>query len=187
MLIYLQIIETAEDKSKFEEIYHEYRGLMYHVAYNRLRNSHDAEDVVHHAFVKIAENIKTIEPVSPKTKQFVVTIVDNRVTDIFRIRGRHTIVEYEDKLCTDFDTEIEHEDLLTQCILKLPEHQRTVILLKYTHGYSLREISKLMNLSLSWTQKIDQRAKKKLAELYQEAGGKLDLGRASSYGSKQSQ
>lgn len=36
----------------------QYRGLMYHVAYEILHNEQDAEDAVHHAFVKIAENIK---------------------------------------------------------------------------------------------------------------------------------
>lgn len=63
------MIETDEDKSKFEEIYQEYRNLMYYVAYKRMQHEQDAEDVVHHVFVKIAENIKNIEPVSPKTKQ----------------------------------------------------------------------------------------------------------------------
>ena len=58
MLIYLQIIETEDDKSKFEEIYMAYRGLMYHIAYERLRHEQEAEDAVHHVFVKIAENIK---------------------------------------------------------------------------------------------------------------------------------
>lgn len=33
MIVYLQMIETDEDKSKFEEIYQEYRNLMYYVAY----------------------------------------------------------------------------------------------------------------------------------------------------------
>ena len=33
MLIYLQMIETGEDRSKFEEIYYEYRNLMYFIAY----------------------------------------------------------------------------------------------------------------------------------------------------------
>lgn len=68
------MIETDEDKSKFEEIYQEYRNLMYYVAYKRMQHEQDAEDVVHHVFVKIAENIKNIEPVSPKTKQLIVTI-----------------------------------------------------------------------------------------------------------------
>ena len=46
MLIYLQTIETEEDKSKFEDIYREYRGLMYYVAYKRLHHEQDAEDAV---------------------------------------------------------------------------------------------------------------------------------------------
>ena len=36
---------------------------MYYVAYKRMQHEQDAEDVVHHVFVKIAENIKHIEPV----------------------------------------------------------------------------------------------------------------------------
>lgn len=68
MLIYLQMLETPEEKSLFEQIYLEYRGLMYHVAYEILHNEQDAEDAVHQAFVKIAENIKKIDdPVCPKT------------------------------------------------------------------------------------------------------------------------
>ena len=88
MLIDLQAIEAEEDKSKFEDIYGEYRGLMYYVAYKRLHHEQDAEDAVHYAFMKIAENIKIIDPVSPKTKQLFVTIVDNRVTDMLRMNGR---------------------------------------------------------------------------------------------------
>ena len=64
MLIYLQMLESPEEKSILEQIYLEYRGLMYHVAYKILHNEQDAEDAVHHAFVKIAENIKKISPFS---------------------------------------------------------------------------------------------------------------------------
>ena len=60
MLIYLQMIDTPEERSKFEQIYLEYKGLMFHVAYEILHNEQDAEDAVHHAFVKIAENIRAI-------------------------------------------------------------------------------------------------------------------------------
>ena len=64
MLIYLQMIDTPEERSKFEQIYLEYKGLMFHVAYDILHNEQDAEDAVHQAFVKVAENIKKIgEPV----------------------------------------------------------------------------------------------------------------------------
>lgn len=174
MLIYLQTIETDEEKSKFEDIYRTYRGLMYYVAFERMHHEQDAEDAVHHVFMKIAENIKIIEPVSPRTKQFVVTMVNNHVTDVFRSRGRHPTAAFDDESLSRLSTNtLEGEDLLTECILKLPEQQRMVIWLKYVHGYNLHEIAKLLGISLSWAQKIDQRAKKKLEALYREGGGTL--------------
>ena len=121
MLIYHQVIETEEDKSKFEDIYLEYRGLMYYVAYKRLHHEQDAEDAVHHAFMKIAENITAIDPVSPKTKQLVVTIVDNRVTDMLRMNGRHPTAEYNDEILSSLNSELHTDDLLTEAILKLSE------------------------------------------------------------------
>lgn len=69
MLVYLQMIETPEEKEQFEVLYMEYRGLMYHIAYDILHNDQDAEDAVHNAFVKIAEHIKNfINLECPKTK-----------------------------------------------------------------------------------------------------------------------
>ena len=49
MLIYLQMIESDEDnKSKFEAIYEGYRGLMFHVAYERMKHIQNAKDTSHH-------------------------------------------------------------------------------------------------------------------------------------------
>ena len=173
MLIYLQVIDTAEERSKFEAIYHAYRNLMFHVAYQKLGHEQDAEDVVHHVFMKIAENIKKIEPVCPKTRQLVVIMVEHRVTDLFRARGRHPEAEYCDALHDSPAEAAGEESLLMDCIMKLPEQQRMVVWLKYHYGYTLREIANMLDLSLPAAQKLDQRAKKKLEELYTQGGGML--------------
>ena len=167
MLVYLQMIETDEDRSKFEQLYLEYQGLMYYTAYKYLKHEQDAEDAVHHAFVKIAENIKIVEPISPKTKQFVVTIVENRVIDIFRARSKHSEVSFMEELYI-IPEEPENDNDLKECIRRLPTIQRQVIWLKYYLGYDLHEISKMLDISLSWAQKIDQRAKNKLRKMYEE-------------------
>ena len=169
MLIYLQMIETGEDKSKFEQIYKEYRGLLYHVAFARLHHAEDAEDVVHHAFVKIAENIRKIEPVSPRTKRLVVTIVDNRVTDLLRARGRHSPPVCIDDFADILSGEVSENGLAT-CIFRLPDLQRQILWLKYNHGYTLREIAKMTGVSLACAQKTEQRAKQKLKEMYEKEG-----------------
>ena len=60
MLIYLQMIESEEDKSKFIEIYNQYKYLMFSVANRILKNEYDAEDAVHQAFVSIIDNLNKV-------------------------------------------------------------------------------------------------------------------------------
>ena len=67
MMIYLQTIDTAEDRSKFEQLYEQYKQLMFYTAFQILKRPQDAEDAVHHAFLSIAENISKIsDPDCPK-------------------------------------------------------------------------------------------------------------------------
>lgn len=140
MLIYLAIIETPDDQSKFEKVYLQYRGLMYHVAYKILDNASDAEDAVHNAFLQIAENIDKIsDPVCPKTQSYVVTIVENKAIDLYRRNKRRSIVSIDD--IPGIPAETDGTGDLAECILKLPPRYRQVILLKYYHGFSCKEIA----------------------------------------------
>lgn len=169
MLIYLQMIETPDERSKFEQIYLEYRGTMYAVAYKILHNENDAEDAVHHAFVKIAENIEKIDEVKcPKTRSFAVTIVENRAIDVYRRKNRHPDVPFNEEYV---GIAVEHEgsNELAKCIAMLPVRYRQVILLKYHHGYSSREIAKMLDITVSNANKLEQRAKAKLEKLCKEA------------------
>ena len=110
---------------------------------------------------------------SPKTKQLVVTMVENRAIDMYRVRNRHPETQFNDEIVNSIFEQPAQDDLLAECIMKLPEQQREVIWLKYHHGYNLREIAKMLGISLVWAQKIDQRAKKKLEVLFEEGGGEL--------------
>lgn len=99
MFVYLMMMDSQEDQSKFEKVYLTYRGLMYHVAYKILNNEHDAEDVVHSAFIKVAENIQKIgDPVCPKTQNYVVTIVENKAIDLYRANKRKNSSLYLDEI-----------------------------------------------------------------------------------------
>ena len=169
MLIYLQMLETPEEKSLFEQIYLEYCGLMFHVAYEILHNEQDAEDAVHQAFVKIAENIKKIDdPMCPKTHSYVVTIVEHQAIDQYRRLQKHPSVELIEEI-QGTNAHYEGDNDLTKCILKLPARYREMILLHH-QGYSVREIAKMLGLSLPAAIKLNQRAKNKLKKLCEEAG-----------------
>lgn len=170
MIVYLSMIETPEEKSKFEQLYLEYKGLMFHVAYEILHNEQDAEDAVHQAFIKIAENIKKIDdPICPKTHSYVVTIVEHKAIDQYRKLQKYPTVELIEEI-QGADVHYEGDKGLTKCILKLPARYREMILLRYHHGYTVKEIAKILGLSLPAATKLDQRAKAKLKKLCEEAG-----------------
>lgn len=170
MLIYLQMIETPEDKSKFVIIYEEYRDYMYRVAFSILHNVEDAEDAVHYAFVKIAENINKVgAPVCLKTKGYVVTIVRNRAIDIYRKKQAHPHIEYRDAL-KGVQIDYDGDNRVTACIMKLNERQRNVLILKHHQGYDLREIASMLGITYRNALQIEQRAKAKLRALCEEEG-----------------
>lgn len=126
MLIYLMMIESPEDQSKFEKVYLTYKGLMYHVAYKILNNEQDAEDAVHSAFVKIAENIGKIgDAVCPKTQSYVVTIVENKAIDLYRGNQRRSNITYLDEI-SGITVEDDRVHGLAACMAKLsPRYRET--------------------------------------------------------------
>lgn len=169
MLVYLQMIDSPENQSKFEDIYRKYRDVAFSVAYRILGNADDAEDAVHYAFIKVIENFSKIDEIDClKTKGYIVIIVKNRAIDIYRSRQNHPSVAYNEETVGS-TVEYDGDNALAGCILKLPPRQRDVIILKYHHGYELKEVAKMLGITYTNALSIDQRAKKKLKALCEEA------------------
>ena len=170
MFVYLMMIDSQEDQSKFEKVYLTYKGLMYHVAYKILNNEHDAEDVVHSAFVKIVENIQKIDvPVCQKTQNYVVTIVENKAIDLYRENKRKNSSLYLDEI-SGIEVEATRVHGLAACMAKLTPRYRQIILLKYYQGFSCKEIAKQLDITEANAIKLDQRAKNKLLQICREEG-----------------
>ena len=170
MLVYLQMLETPEEKSKFEDIYIQNRDMLFRVANKILNNPQDAEDAVHYAFLKLAENIRKIgEAEDPKTKGYIITIVENKAIDLYRHKQAHPQQEYMDEI-SGIQVAYDGQNALADCILKLPPKQRSVIILKYSYGYKNGEIAKILGTTYQNVQKLDQRAKQALKELCRKEG-----------------
>ena len=170
MFVYMLMIDSPEDRSKFQKLYTEYRELMYAVANNILHNHFDAEDAVHQAFLKIIDHIEEIEdPICPKTKSYVVTIVENKAIDAYRRKQRHPLVEYNDDN-VGIAIEYDGSNIFGKCLSELPAKYREVLLLKYLHGYTFKETADILGITESNAKKIALRAKEKLSALCEEEG-----------------
>lgn len=170
MIVYLSALDSLEKKSKFEEIYVSYRKQMYYAAFRILQHDEDAEDAVHQAFVKIAENIeKFSEAQCPKTRSLCVTIVENKAIDIYRKRQRSVNIGLGDWIATapvpDSGT-----GRLSRCIAQLPPTYRHVLILHQIHGYKYKEIAKILDMTVANALKINQRAVAKLEKICIEEG-----------------
>lgn len=162
MLLYLSIIETPEDADKFEELYTQYRNLMYHVAYQILKNHYDAEDAVHQAFVAIIRNLDKITGVnSPETRSFVVLITERKSIDIIRTSHRKKQIPIDENL-VGMDIPLPGDHGLADALSKLPSLYREVLMLRFDNGYSTKELANMLGLTHSGVRKLIGRAKKAL-------------------------
>ena len=124
MLIYLSIIETEENKSKFEQIYKKYKQIMFFVANMILKDEYLAEDAVHQAFLRIIDNLDKIYKIDcHKTKGFIVIIVENIAIDFYRKRKREKTISFDQVEFYIRDIKNESNLIINdveEAILKLP-------------------------------------------------------------------
>lgn len=168
MFLYLAMIDSDADKSKFEILYSEYKNLMYYTANRILRNSSDAEDVVHQAFLKVIEILDTISsPRCHKTRALLVTIIEHKAIDLYREKQRRNVLPLaEEYIGAAPAAEIERlaeRDTLAAAIASLPPRYRSVLLLRYDCGYSNAEIANILDTTEPNVRKLIQRAKEKLS------------------------
>ena len=165
MLVYTQMIDCPEDKTKFEQLYLTYRGLMYNVAFQILHNEHDAEDAVHQAFLSMLKNVGKISQVNcPKTRGYAVIIVERKALNMIRERKKYA---------DSYDLELEGVEItlpeehsgLPLAMVQLSARYREALLLRFHHGYTTKEISDILGISHSAALKLIWRARHELSAL----------------------
>lgn len=97
LVFYLSVLDTPEERSKFEELYIKYGKLMKYVAYNILCDDALAEDAVHNAFLKLMKYLNKIDEVNcHKTKSFIVIVTESVSKDMYMKRKREATVNIDD-------------------------------------------------------------------------------------------
>lgn len=149
--LYLLMIDSNDDKNKFELIYNQYKNLMLNRAYDIIRDRGLAEDAVHNAFLNILKNLSKIDDVdSKKTKGFVIVITENCAKKIYNKQKKIVSISIDDNAPTDnLEEEFEVKEqirIIKERIKLLPDIYREVLILKYYNELSDKEISQVLNV-----------------------------------------
>ncbi len=150
-----------DDESAFEEFVGRYQRRFYRLAYGYLRDHEESLDAVQEAFIKIYRARRTWEPrANPFT--WAYRIVANQCVDMLRKRKGTAATSLDDEDSptsrTLADTsavdplllEISREERrkVMSAILRLPQRQREIIMLRHYEDLSLQEIADVQGCAL---------------------------------------
>lgn len=165
LLFYLSLVETPEEKSKVEKLYHQYGKLMKYIALKISKDEELAEDAVHDSFVIIIEHLHRIGDVEEnRTKNFVAIIIRNVTLNLIAKKKRRAEMDLQaaEKLahCRNelFDKIYAKEWI--EKIEELPTIYRDPMQLKAQFGLKNKEIAEILEISISVVGKRLERARK---------------------------
>jgi RNA polymerase sigma-70 factor (ECF subfamily) len=145
------LVDLNRERETFVHVVREHQKVVFSVAYAKLRNVHDAEDVKQEVFVEAWRNFHKLR--SPeKVKAWLYAITISRCKDHLRknFRRERREVDYmqsNPKEVTNPQGNPELHERVLKEISRLPEKIRIVIMLKHLAQLSYDEISKVTGLS----------------------------------------
>ncbi|HAQ64209.1 MAG TPA: hypothetical protein DCR23_07080 [Ruminococcaceae bacterium] len=173
LIALLDLIDSEEDKIRFEKFYYKYHDYIINISKKRLQeNYHLAEDNCSLVFEYFAVNFDKIGDIDSKeTKGYVYTVANGLAINMFykEILHRPKSVENEKIVQkSDITFDLYSVTELKAAIEELTEEEKTYFRLKYLQGMNLSEIGRIYNVSASTVsrklRKITQKLRERLGE-----------------------
>ncbi len=170
--------------SDFKKIVEENQERVRNTCFRFVKNRDDADDLAQDVFVQVFESLSHFREES-ELSTWIYRIAVNKSLDFLRKMkrkrrfGKFTslfgIGEGNEEIIIPAQgnphqelEEKERKQILDEAITKLPQKQQTAITLSKYEGFSNKEISSIMELSLSSAESLLHRAKRNLhKELYE--------------------
>ncbi|MCC6486544.1 MAG: sigma-70 family RNA polymerase sigma factor, partial [Candidatus Hydrogenedentes bacterium] len=154
-------------REDFGVLVRRYLPAVHAVAYARLGNASDADDVAQDAFVRAFQRLDTLRE-RHKFGPWLMTIARNATMQVLRSRAREAeIVAEVPPPPPSIDPDVEQRELresLHRAIMQLDPEQRELLLLRYFSGLSIREMATLLDITPNAAKKRVQRAREILGE-----------------------
>lgn len=176
MLTFLLVIDDDEVRNKLEEIYHLYNRDLFYVAFEILKDYHEAEDVVQTTILKLSDHLDKISNITDNSsKAFVVMIARNNAKNIYnRLKSREIkpIEEYENTLIDEtyispeqHILRLDNSNWVAKQLELIKAEYADILTLRYTYDLSNKEISDMIEISEVNVRKRLSRAKKALHKI----------------------
>lgn len=149
---------TAEDD--IDQVISLYANRVFRIAFSRLKNKADAEDIVQEVFMRYITNQDKFTDEEYK-KAWLIRVTINCTNSLLRSAWFKRTTELKDDIATEME---ETSELLTY-VLKLPEKYRTVIHLFYYEELSVKEIAAILGIKESLVKTRLHRARTALKDL----------------------
>ncbi|MBU1013502.1 MAG: RNA polymerase sigma factor [Bacteroidetes bacterium] len=119
---------------------------VYRFILKNIKDSDKAKDIVQESFVRLWDRVSEVK--FEKAKSYLFTIAYHCFIDTIR-KDKRT-VSMEDAIVnnhSEMNAFSDHKEVINEAVEKLPEIQKSVILLRDYEGYSYKEIGEITELS----------------------------------------
>lgn len=157
------------DERAFEELLRRYQKQVYGFAGKFLGDAAEAADIAQETFLRVYETAYRYRP-GGSLKVYLMHIARNLCIDYTR-RKKPLLVDRLPEQANGENpySEMENKEIrleLAEAIQKLPENQRTAILLRHDQGFRYEEIARIMETSVEAVESLLVRARKALRERF---------------------
>jgi RNA polymerase sigma-70 factor (ECF subfamily) len=167
-------IAAREDPDAFARLYDRTVSEVYRFALSLTHDHARAEDVTSETYRRALRGIGSYEDRGKPFVAWLLTIARNLVRDAARRNGRETaLMEHDQPVAAwpgDGAVKAEERRALQRALARLPASQRRVIVLRYGHEWSCREVGERMGKSEAAVKQLSYRAVQRLRELMGEEG-----------------
>lgn len=157
----LHLIKKAqrEDDKAFLSLFQRYEQDIYRIAFLYVKNENDALDVVQESAYRSFKSIKNLK--QPKYfKTWLMRIAINCALDFLRKQKNMIQMkpDFEEFISEEVNEDIDLEITLRDLLERLNEVEKSVIILRFYEGMTIKETAKTLDLPLGTTKTILYRA-----------------------------
>ncbi len=155
--------DTGMTRSEYNQCVDNYADGIYRFVLKNIRDEDQARDIVQETFARVWEKVEGVQ--FEKAKSYLFTTAYHRMIDWIRTEVRTTRMdESARQTAASYNTYSDLSEVLEEGLGKLPEIQRTVVLLRDYEGYAYDEIGSITGLTESQVKVYIFRARKALRD-----------------------